>query len=90
MFVQNQLLIAGRLAPCPPHAPVALQRVCLLKLSVRQLQWGCIEQLFLVRLVDGHWITLRLGPSPPPPLGVNGGVGWPGPGPVPEQNALGL
>ena len=62
------------------YIPIASQCICLFKISVHWRQWGCIEQLFLVTKVDGHWVMLRLCPthgrsgSP----GVNGALGWPG------------
>ena len=78
-FVKNQRLIAGWHSISFSHILVASKCICLSKLSVHRLQWGCIEQPFLVSKVNGHWIMLRLCPSHghSESLGVNGAVGSP-------------
>ena len=51
-FVQNQLLITGQLDFLLIHS-CSVTCICLLKLSVDPLQWGCIEQLFSALKVIG-------------------------------------
>ena len=43
-----------------PVIPIASQCICLLKLSIHPLQWGCIKQLFF--LVCRKWTVIGLWP----------------------------